>query len=85
MKDVGFCWKLSPGDPLIGEFGEPSMEEREPRDPCPSSLSYHRFHVIGLSLGFRKVAKSKSQMPQLLEREMKNGSSTMETDFNTFL
>ena len=46
MKDVGFCWKLSPGDPLIGEFGEPSMEEREPRDPCPSSLSCCFFYFI---------------------------------------
>ena len=47
MKDVGFCWKLSPGDPLIGEFGEPSMEEREPRDPCPSSLSCCFFILFG--------------------------------------
>ena len=28
----------APGDPLIGELGDPSMEEREQRDPCPSSL-----------------------------------------------
>ena len=41
----GRMWEFSaPGDPLIGELGDPSMEEREARDPCPSSLSC-LFHV----------------------------------------
>ena len=36
--EKGDFLSYAPGDPLIGELGDPSMEEREQRDPCPSSL-----------------------------------------------
>ena len=55
----GRMWEFSaPGDPLIGELGDPSMEEREARDPCPSSLSCV-FHEVGLSLKVTNFSKLK--------------------------